>query len=232
MHALEPAITLDLSDVGERCSPFKRALLLVEAGCTESDRITGDPREWTIGAVNKALLELRAFTFGRRLELLANCPECGAICESELDCLDMAEASNSRIGKPLTIGKMIYRLPTCADVIAAGRSDQNPALALARRLKTGGSAELDDAKLRALADAVSHADPLSLIEVALTCPECDARWSEPLHIADVVWTELQSRADRLIFDIARLAQAFAWRESDILAMSAQRRQRYLELLPS
>ena len=232
MHALEPAITLDLCDDGVRCSPFERALLFVEAGCTESDRVIGDPEEWTIGAVNKALLELRAFTFGRRLELLANCPECGAICESELDCLDMAEAGNAPIGKPLKVGKMKYRLPTCADVIAAGRSDQNPALALAGRLKTPGSAELDEANLKVLADAVSRADPLSLIEIALACPECDARWSEPLHIADVVWTELQSHADRLIFDIARLAQAFAWRESDILAMSARRRQRYLELLPS
>jgi len=234
VHGLDPALALDLCDVGERRSPFERALLLLEAGCTDSDQLRGAPGEWPLGAVNQAMLQLRAATFGRRMELLADCPACGAICESQLDCLDIAAvgAVPARQELRLSKGTVEFRLPTCPDIIEAANSDERPGRALARKLICTGDVELDDPALGALSDAVARADPLAFIEIALQCPECDDRWSEPLHIADLLWTELRSCADRLVFDVARLAQAFGWRENDILSMSAPRRQRYLDLLPS
>ena len=51
-------------------------------------------------------------------------------------------------------------------------------------------------------------------------------------IIHFVWNEFSTLAERVLHDVARLAYAFGWRESDILTMPDHRRRRYLELLPA
>ncbi len=235
VRALAPSELIDLCDAGDASSSTTRAVLLLEAA-TEADE-AGSVRDWSLGQVNAGLLRLRTLVFGRRMEVLADCPACAAICESELDCLAMAEAAAPTAAGPLTLAfggaEIAYRLPTAADLLAVtARASSDPAQALSRRIVLDGGMDADSGELgAALAEAVAAADPLTHIELALTCPDCATRWTEPLHVVDLFWAELRNLAARLTFDVARLAQAFGWRESDILAMSPRRRQRYLELLP-
>ena len=42
--------------------------------------------------------------------------------------------------------------------------------------------------------------------------------------------ELATQAKRLLREVHFLARAYGWREADILAMSARRRQAYLEMV--
>jgi len=240
VRALSPSQTLDICDLGVGRSPLERALLVIDAGKQEAG---GDPdgepvsdaSSWPLGAVNKALLEQRSAIFGQRLELLANCPSCGSICQSEIDCLKLASAApapaDDRIVK---VGRksVAFRLPTLADVMGAARAGHRAGHNLAKSLVADASVDLDERVLTALSEGVAQADPLASIAIALACPECAATWTEPLHIIDVLWTELKTRCDRLVMEIGRLAQAFGWSEQDILAMSGRRRQRYLELLGS
>lgn len=231
MIPLTPSDVLDLCDLGETSSPAGRAVLLLEAA--EAGDAPGHPRDWPLGTVNAALLRLHALVLGQRLDLLADCPRCGSICESEIDCLAIANSAGSGPGPfSLALGEtpVAFRLPTSADLAAAARDNGEPGHALARRIAV--DCEVTEELAVALAEGVAEADPLARIELALRCPDCDARWSAPLYVIDVIWTELRSLANRLVLDVARLAQAFGWSEADILGMSARRRQRYLDLLPT
>jgi hypothetical protein len=235
VRTLAPSELIDLCDVGDASSPVTRAMLLLEAATEVDD--AGLVRDWSLGQVNTGLLRLRTLVFGRRLEVLADCPQCAAICESELDCLAMADAAPKTATGPLKLAfggtEIAYRLPTAADLLAVtAQAPSDPtAQALLRRIVLDGGTDAESAELAgALAEAVTTADPLAQIELALTCPDCTARWTEPLHVVDLFWAELRNLTERLTFDVARLAQAFGWREADILGMSARRRQRYLEML--
>jgi len=47
-----------------------------------------------------------------------------------------------------------------------------------------------------------------------------------------LWTEITSQARRLLHEVHLLATTYGWHEADILAMSAIRRQYYLEMVAS
>ena len=76
---------------------------------------------------------------------------------------------------------------------------------------------------------MAKADPQADVQFALTCPQCGHNWSSSLDVASYVWSEISARAIRLFNDVHALASAYGWRETDILSMSAARRQIYLEL---
>jgi hypothetical protein len=44
------------------------------------------------------------------------------------------------------------------------------------------------------------------------------------------WEEIDVWAERTLSDVHRLASAYGWSESDILALGPRRRQRYLALI--
>ena len=50
-----------------------------------------------------------------------------------------------------------------------------------------------------------------------------------MNAGDVLWSELQSRAERLLLDVDALARAYGWTEPEILALSSTRRAAYLQL---
>jgi hypothetical protein len=85
-----------------------------------------------------------------------------------------------------------------------------------------------------VADALSRRmeslEPGAAVSFDLTCPECGAQWNAPMDCADVVWSELQARAERLLLDVDALARAYGWSEPQVLALSATRRAAYLQLI--
>ena len=81
-----------------------------------------------------------------------------------------------------------------------------------------------------LAARMGEADGGADGEVELSCPACQHGWSAELDIAAFFWTEIAAQAQRLLREVDALARVYGWREADILAMSAARRQAYLELV--
>lgn len=90
--------------------------------------------------------------------------------------------------------------------------------------------ELPAAVETRLAERIVQADSLADIILDLTCPQCDHRWQEIFDIGMFFWTEIDNLAKRLLRDVHILARAYGWREPDILAMSAARRQAYLDMV--
>jgi hypothetical protein len=68
--------------------------------------------------------------------------------------------------------------------------------------------------------------------IEIHCPACGAQSSAEFDIAAFFWQEITAQARRLLREVHALARAYGWREADILAMSARRRQAYLSLIGS
>lgn len=79
-----------------------------------------------------------------------------------------------------------------------------------------------------LEEHMAETDPQGDVQLSIHCPGCDHHWSVLLDILAYFWSEIHLAARRLLRDIHVLASAYGWTESDILALSAARRQAYLE----
>jgi hypothetical protein len=89
--------------------------------------------------------------------------------------------------------------------------------------------ELPDNVVDALAERMTAADPQAGVQLAVECPACGHSWEADFDIVSFFWSELNAWAQRTLYDVHTLARAYGWREGDILAMSAWRRQCYLEM---
>jgi hypothetical protein len=72
-------------------------------------------------------------------------------------------------------------------------------------------------------------EPGAAISFEVTCPECAGTWTAPMSVGEVLWAELQARAERLMLDVDILARTYGWSETGILEMSPTRRAGYLQL---
>ena len=79
---------------------------------------------------------------------------------------------------------------------------------------------------------MADADPQAQIKLALVCPGCSYAWHALFDVAAFLWSEVHAWAKRILYEVHTLARAYGWREADILAMSARRRQIYLDLVGS
>lgn len=201
-----------------------------------------------MGARNAALLELRARLFGNVQPLRCNCPTCGATAEFAVDCdalsRTLVPASDaSRVQQLVADGYRIeFRLPDADDLRAVSRctaDDDGFVQALLERCVThcarddGGPCDptaLPVAVADALSSRMEELEPGASVSFDLSCPECGERWSASMNVGDVLWSELQSRAERLLFDVDTLARAYGWSEDQVLSLSPTRRAAYLQLV--
>jgi hypothetical protein len=89
--------------------------------------------------------------------------------------------------------------------------------------------DLTGAEIEAIGEAIEARDPGAVVSVGYLCPACGASGHCFLHPPGFVWRKFQNDAQRLLYEIHALARAYGWREADVLALSAQRRRRYLRL---
>ena len=73
-------------------------------------------------------------------------------------------------------------------------------------------------------------DPLADIRLELCCAACEHRWSLALDPVTFLWARVAEHARLLLREVHTLAWAYGWQEADILAMSARRRQYYLDMV--
>jgi len=219
---------LDVVDAAAQRAPGELALAFV-----------GDP-DCSVAELDAAVLALHERRFGRRLEAVAACGACGEALEFALDLAALRPAGSGERGLAVAGYEIEFRLPSAADLAAAGREPDAAAARalLVERCVVGArrdgapipAAALPAAAVAALADRMAQADPLGGSRIALECAACGER-AEPT--VDVVWfvgRELAAEAARIADEVHALASAYGWTEDEILRMPRPRRNRYLELV--
>ena len=230
----------DLLSAWERALPQPRTLrpLTVLAALTPGE----DVGRLSVGARNVRLFRLRERFLGPQLHGLASCPACAERLEFSFNAADVlangeppAELSGRCAGYDLR-----FRLPNGADLVALARemAPGGPRVTLFRRclleVRAGerpvAPEELTDEVIAWAAERMAEADPNADLRLALTCPACSHNWQLAFDVAAFFWEELHAWARGLLREVHSLAQAYGWREADILALSPARRRFYLELV--
>jgi hypothetical protein len=230
-------------EVGEDQHPLDRALILLAAACPE---LTWDElAALSVGQRDARLLTLRERTSGPGLNGFAECPRCAERLEFHVEVADLRVAAEpdaeKEARKLVTDGVTLrFRLPNSRD-LAAVLGCQDPAAArslLVQRCVLEASrdgtpvvgSELPAEATARLAECMAECDPQAEVLLDLRCPTCDHAWRALFDIVDFFWAELVAQAKRLLREVHTLARGYGWRESDILSMSARRRQSYLEMI--
>ena len=253
MRALSTTALMEAWERGLDRSLAQRALALLAAGSPEdsTDRLARLP----IGQRDRRLLSLRELTFGAQLSARAACPSCRAQLELTFSASDIQSASWVTAGlqedhedeyafdRSYAVAidgeELEYRLPTIGDLAAIdGELDVGRARALllercvvaVRADNTAVPlASASPALLNALVEQMSQNDPQGDVQMAFCCTECGSSSLIAFDIASFFWTEVHAWALRTLRDVHALASAYGWREADIMSMTPQRRQIYLEL---
>jgi hypothetical protein len=244
MHGLSAAQILLIWERGQGLSFGQKAMLLLmtAAGDERPEHLT----QLSIGERDSRLLALRTLTFGPRLEGLAKCPACGESVEVSVNAPELCADTHGDEPEDRFFSmegyELRFRLPNGVDLaslapeteIADARSHllRRCLREATYREKPISFEDLPDQTVVALTEQISQADPQADIQLALNCPHCSHEWRTPFDIVSFFWTELSSRALRVLHEVHALASAYGWSESEVLALSPWRRQAYLELVPA
>lgn len=242
---MRPVSASELLDAWERSlaePAASRALPLLAAA--SPDCSPDEIAALSIGERDRRLLTLREWTFGPYLFSVANCPNCGERLEWSAKAEDLCVPNQpEQVGaSSLEVDgyRVSFRLPNTLDLVAASHCEE---AGLARKLlierclsaASCGEREIDVSELpvevaEAIVKRMAEADPQADMQLSLTCPVCSHRWQALFDIESFFWSEINAWAQRILTEVHRLASAYGWRESDILSLSAWRRQLYLNLI--
>ena len=230
MHGLSNTALIDLGDSGRSGSPVERGLLLLAAALPGED--AADLAALSIPRRDAALLAWRHQAFGPALPGVADCPACGVALEFDFDGRDLlAAAAASPEPDCVHIGGQRFRLPNSRDLLAvAAVADPGQAtrrLLAAWRLDAGPAESRSDAWLADAEAALAAHAGASDTRFELGCESCGHAWEAPFDICSYFWEEIERRAQALLDDVHRLALAYGWSESAILALSDARRAAYV-----
>lgn len=250
MRALSAAELLSAWERGSSQPPHERALQLLALACPASswDHLAA----LSIGERDARLLTLREWTFGAEFAALMICPACGKSLELNFNAAEIRIApivETSTAAEPETAAPLAlvfndyevrFRLPNSLDLaaialsesVAAGRRQLHKRCVLSARHR---EAEADVENLpgdvvEAIAARMEAADPQAAVHLHSLCVGCGHEWQSVFDIESFFWSEIGAWAKRILREVHTLARAYGWREADILAMSPQRRQFYLEML--
>jgi len=234
MRALSQADCLALWESGQALHPLDRGLLAVHAAFpgARSESVA----DWPLGRRNRALAELRNVCFGPSIRGWSACEQCGEKLEFEVDGEALLEG-HADSTQPLQIEGKLFRLPTSRDLalIAGAQNPYDAAVGLVNRCmitSPDGDSLVEqnwnESEIEAIGEIMAQADPLAEILLHFDCPVCDSSFDQSLDLADFLWSEMESRARRLMLDVHTLASAYGWRESEILSLSPARRNFYVE----
>lgn len=230
-------------ELGYRQDSAERAVTLLAVAFPEKS--CDELRHLSLGQRNAHLLRVRQRLFGSELHAFSECPSCGERLEFALNVDALRDA-----GPAPTTGTQFdlktegyavrFRLLDTDDLRAAAAAANVDAArkALLERCVLRSRyvdeivtvAELPESVIEQLATRLAECDPQAEALIDLACPVCEFRSNMPFDVALFCYTEISAQAQLLLRAVHRLARAYAWRESDILAMSTQRRLYYLEML--
>jgi hypothetical protein len=243
MKALTANDVIWLWETGLCQHPLDRALTILGQAYPELKR--ADLARQSIGQRDLNLLAFYEQSFGSTLEAQANCPACAERLEFSLDTRELravAEGQETRSEYQLSSDglEIVFRLPNSFDLAAVtAYSDIELArLKLLELCLLKAEFEGEAVLARALPSEIgarlvaemSECDPQANILLDLTCPACQERWQLGFDIGLFIWDKIENQAHRLLREVHSLARAYSWSETDILALSAARRQFYLEMV--
>jgi len=228
--------------------PVEQGLLLLQAAYPEIP--ASHLLDLPIGQRDAILMRLREKTFESSLTGLAVCPNCGEKVEISFP-LSQLYANDGRYDDQPTLlsdaqpqwievagFKLSFRLPNSSDLLRLPADRELARLTLLQTCvieahRDGDLVNVTDLSnevVKALTRQMDEADPLASIHLPLSCLTCKYSWEVMFDILFFFWSEISAWAQRLLRESHILASAYGWREADILAMSAWRRQKYLELI--
>lgn len=246
---------LNIWETGQGRHPIDQALLILQSAFPEMSQDA--LARLTIGRRDSHLLAVRAHTFGWTLMALTTCPQCREQVECVLDLAaqglvpaipakamhaDSSFTDTSNEPQQVTIDgyDVHFRLPNSLDLAAiAGGQDVGGARHLlvqscivqARHDSLPVAAEaLPEMVIEAVTARMAERDPLADMQLDLSCTACGHNWQSMFDITTYLWHEISTQARRLLREVHILAQAYGWREADILSMSAARRQFYIGMV--
>ena len=223
---------LQVWEVGRGLPPLERVIFLLTCAGWQ------DAGSLTVGQKNRALISMYEQLFSPQLACVAHCPRCSTQLEFGLSTTLLASSAEHEPQQTLTLDLQAYTLtvrqPQLRDLqIAEGRgaSLYERCVVEARSGKETVAFEMlpESARLN-VAEALLLDDPMLDIQLALDCPECGASWKSPLDLLAFLWQEIERWGQRMLYTIHRLASAYGWSEEEILALSAWRRNGYLDLI--
>lgn len=238
MRPLPAAELLMIWERGAGLPPYSQALLLLDAAIYDTDNTA--IQALSIGQRDGHLLTLREWTFGAQITSLVTCPACDESVELQFytDDIRVIPADDA---PPDTVEmdgyRVEFRLPNSADLIAAADDPQDVQALLRRCLidithndEPVTVDALPEAVVTCVAQQMADADPQADVRIETICPGCENRFNAAFDIVSFFWAEIDAWARRTLRTVHRLARAYGWREADILAMSATRRELYLGML--
>lgn len=224
--------------------PVERALTMLCAAFPDVPR--HELLALSVGQRDAFLLALREATFGSQFAGFAQCSHCQERLEFTFD------ASHVRVGSAplealaqehqLHIEDYVVhvRLPSSADLAAiascrdvASAQDLLIARCIPHVFLHGDEVAREtllEPVLASIGTQIVELDPQAEMDIVLQCPACGEQWSVGFDIVAFLWSEILTYAKRLLRDVHTLALAYGWHEEDIFAMSAVRRQLYLEMV--
>lgn len=228
---------------GSRLRPADRALALLASAFPQTP--LDELASLSLGRRDSHLLSLRERLFGSDIDCFAECPECEQRLEFTVNAAEIRiDDSFDDAAQELELSadgyELRFRLINSADLAAISACEDREVARkmLVRRavieVKREGTnippTELPDQAVSALAARLAERDPMADLLFDVTCPVCGHPWQVVFDIAAFLWTEISALAKRLLTEVHILARAYGWREADTLALSARRRQFYLELI--
>ena len=197
----------------------------------------------SIGNRDLRLLMVKEQLSGPQLRGVVRCPRCNVELGFSLRTTDIRRGDYRDPGPPLfnenLAGfELTFRLPNSADQLAMLKAG-DPITASSILLRRIVKSALHDKKeiyppqlppevLEKLGDRINDLDPQAEVRFSMDCAVCHHHWSALFEVSRFVWTEINDLARNLLTDVVQLARAFGWSEADILEMSPQRRDFYLE----
>jgi hypothetical protein len=242
MRALSAPELLAAWERGRPLGPVGRALTLLAAASSEAS--SDEFASLSIGRRDADLLALREETFGSEMAGVAVCPRCGEQLELLFSAAQIRPPPVAETGQAFALTMDDYQLqvrpPNSLDLAAIG---EQPDMILRRRLlfercliaayrvaEPISADQLPAEIFDAAEEGMAQADPNADIRLAICCQACDHQWQGTFDILSFFWDEIEAWSTRILHEIHILASAYGWREQEILALSAKRRQIYLAMV--
>jgi hypothetical protein len=243
-YRLNEAELLEVWERGQGRSGLEQAL--APLSCLLPELRPDDLAQIPLGERDGTLLRLRQATLGDTLHGSVPCPRCRrnvdfAVAVTDVlsagdagrDLPDRLEVAGCRLRlRPLDSRDLAWASSAGSLAEARQRLLERLVVAAEQDGQAVSPAALPPAAIAAACDWLEALDPLCLVPLALQCNHCGHAWQPLLEAASFVWRELETRAERLMYDVHDLAQLYGWSEPTILALSPARRQFYLGLAPS
>jgi len=204
--------------------------------------------EWSIGQRNLQLLKLRENTFGVAMPCIIQCSQCAEPLQFMVNVNDIYESA--RIMDDITLTEsachqldvdnvnLSFRLINSLDLAQiAQMTDPTDARQLliqrcVLQAKANGEEigvkDLPERVITTLCERLDTLDPLASVCLNHRCSACNTPGVVTFDIVVYLWDEMVSSAKTWLKGVHFLASTYGWSESDILSLSAPRRQYYLE----